>query len=260
MQTRGTQTPFGFPAASTVVVRLIIAIVGLWILFAVLINSARSEFAAELYSYLSLTPSEVIPGLKLWQVLSYAWLHDVGSLSHVLFNGLALYFLGSPLERRWGGRTFLKFFVLTALIAGLFSVAVGALIDEFDTAIVGASGAIFGLIAAFSVLFPNAQILLFFVVPVQSRFLVWIALGLDVVLYFALPQYGVAIQTHMGGALGGWLLITGNWHPKIFWPKLKALVGIRPKPFKLHVIPGGKAPSRKDDRGGPRGKDGRLLH
>jgi membrane associated rhomboid family serine protease len=260
MQTRGAQKPFGLPKGSTVVIRLIIAIAALWILFAVLINSAGSQLSAEAYNLLSLTPSEVLPGLHLWQVLTYSWLHDIGSLSHVLFNALALYFLGSPLERRWGGKTFLKFYVLTAFIAGLFSVLVGALIDDFDTAIVGASGAIFGLIAAFSILFPNAQIMLFFILPVQSRYLIWIALGLDVVLYFALPQYGVAIQTHMGGALGGWLLITGNWHPRIFWPKLKSLVGIRPKPFKLHVIPGGKSPSRKDDRSGPRGKDGRLLH
>jgi membrane associated rhomboid family serine protease len=241
---------FAFQSPSRVVLRLIAVLAGLWVLFAILVNSAGSPFAAFAYEHLTLTPTDVIPGLELWQVATYAWLHDLGGLSHILFNALALYFLGSPLERRWGGRTFLKFFVLTGLIAGLFSVLVGLLIERFDTGIVGASGAIFGLIAAFSILFPNAQILLFFVIPVRARHLIWISLGLDVVLFFALPHYDVAIQTHLGGALGGWLLITGNWHPRIFWPKLKAMVGIRPKPHKLYVIPGGKGP----------GKGKKLLH
>lgn len=245
------QGGFALPSGTRVVLWLIGILAGLWVFFAVLVNSVGARWSLDLYTNLWLEPHAVVPGLELWQVASYAWLHDLDGLSHVLFNCLGLYFLGSTLERRWGGKTFLKFFVLTGVIAGVFSVLVGLLLPStFGNPIVGASGAIFGIIAAYSILFPDAHILLMFVIPVKSRYLVWIAIGIDVVLFFAMPRYGVAIQTHIGGALAGWLLITGNWHPKIAGPRLKALLsGRRSKPG-LRVIPGGRGQSGK----------GRLLN
>lgn len=235
------QGGFALPSPTRVVLRLIAVLAGLWVLFAILVNSAKAPWAAEAYKLLTLQADEVVPGLKLWQVATYPWLHDLGGLSHVLFNCLGLYFLGTTLERRWGGKTFLKFFVLTGLIAGLFSVLVGLLLPStFGAPIVGASGALFGIIAAYSILFPDAHIMLMFVIPVRSRYLIWVAIGIDVILFFALPQNNTAIQTHIGGAIGGWLLITGNWHPRIFWPKLKGLFSGRKKKPGLRVIDGGR--------------------
>lgn len=235
------QGGFALPSPTRVVLRLIAVLAGLWVLFAILVNSVQTPFAVESYDLLQLQASEVVPGLKLWQVATYAWLHDLRGLSHVLFNCLGLYFLGTTLERRWGGKTFLKFFVLSGLIAGAFSVLMGLLLPStFGDPIVGASGALFGIIAAYSILFPDAHIMLMFVIPVRSRYLIWIAIGIDVILFFALPQNNTAIQTHIGGAIGGWLLITGNWHPRIFWPKLKALATGRRKKPGLRVIDGGR--------------------
>lgn len=235
------QGGFALPSPTRVVLRLIIVLAGLWVFFAVLVNSAGARWASDAYDHLMLQASSVVPGLELWQVATYAWLHDLNGLSHVLFNCLGLFFLGTSLERRWGGKTFLKFFVLSGVIAGVFSVLVGLFLPStFGAPIVGASGALFGIIAAYSILFPDAHILLMFVIPVRSRYLVWIAIGVDIVLFFALPQNNTAIQTHIGGAIGGWLLITGNWHPRIFWPKLKSLVRGRPKKPGLRVIPGGR--------------------
>ena len=114
--------------------------VGLWFLFAVLVNFAESRVVLNAYDALTLTPSDVVPGLELWQVATYAWLHDLGGLSHILFNALGLYFLGTTLERRWGGKTFLKFFLLTGLIAGVVSVLVGLVIPRFDVGIVAVTG------------------------------------------------------------------------------------------------------------------------
>lgn len=235
------QSPFVLPRGTRVVYWLIGIIAAIWVLFAIAVNSGQSRLFAEVYTTLWLTPSDVVPGLELWQVFTYAWLHDLEGIGHVLFNGLGLYFLGTALERRWGGKTFLKFFVLTAIIAGLISTLVGLLLPEtFGNAIVGASGALFGIIAAYSILFPDAHILLMFVIPVKSRYLIWIAIAIDLILFFALPRYGVAIQTHIGGAIGGWLLITGNWHPKIFAPKLKNLLsGRRRKRPHLKGLRGG---------------------
>ena len=240
------QGGFAFPSPSRVVLWLIGIIAGLWVLFAVSINSGGSRFAYDLYSNLMLQAKDVVPGLELWQIGTYAWLHDLGGLSHVLFNCLGLYFLGTTLERRWGGKTFLKFFILTGLIAGVVSVLVGLVLPRtFGAPIVGASGALFGIIAAYSILFPDAKILLMFVIPVRSRYLIWIAIGIDLILFFALPQNNTAIQTHIGGALGGWLLITGNWSPRIFWPKLKALASGKRKKSGLRVLQGGRS---KPDR------------
>lgn len=238
------QAQFAFPRPTPMVVRLLVVLGALWLLFAIAINLGGTRLFESIYRELWLVPTEAVPGLRLWQVGTYAWLHDLDGLSHILFNSLALYFLGPTLERRWGGRGFLKFFVLSGILAGLFSVLVGFVFGgRWDLPIVGASGAIFGLLAAFSILFPNAQMLLFFVVPVRARYIVWIAIIGDLLFFVANPRGNVAIQTHMGGALAGWLLVTGNWRPSIFWPKLKRRLGGGKKPpprggFK--VLQGGK--------------------
>jgi membrane associated rhomboid family serine protease len=243
------QGPIAFPRPTRVVLRILIANAALWLVFAVGINLAQIRPLSEAYDLLTLTPTEVAPGLRLWEVVSYAWLHDLGGLSHILFNSMALFFLGPALERRWGGRGFLKFYLLSGIIAGLFSVLVGFLFGgRWDAPIVGASGAIFGLVTAYSLLIPHAQFLLFFVLPVQAKWLVWISLGLDLLFFIANPQGNVAIQTHLGGALAGWLLITQNWNPRIFLPRLKRLFGGGPRRgppgpggrAPLYAVPGGK--------------------
>jgi len=236
------QTQFAFPRPTPVVVRLLIVLGGLWLFFAIANNLARGGFVDGVYDELALTPTAVVPGLHLWQVATYAWLHQLEGLTHILFNTLALYFLGPALERRWGGRGFLKFYVLTGIFAGAFSVLVGGLLGgRWDAPIIGASGALFALLAAYSLLFPNAQILLFFVIPVPSRWIIWVAIAADLLFFIANPGGNVAIQTHMGGALAGWLLVTGNWRPGIFWPKITRLLGGRQPPQRsFKVLPGGR--------------------
>jgi len=236
-----------------VVKRLLIALPVIWLVTSVLVNFAKSPLAIEGIAHLILRPSAVIPGdpiPEVWQVATYAWLHDFGGLFHILFNCIALFFFGPELERRWGGRAFLKFWLLTGLFAGVFSVLVGKLVPAwFDQPIVGASGAIFGLLAAWSMLFPTREVLLFFVIPVKVRYLIWLSVGIDLVLFFANDprRNGIAFQTHIGGALAGWFLITGNWHPRVFGPKLKRLFGGKPKKTSgFRVIDGGRSSGRND--------------
>ncbi len=205
-----------------VVLRLIIVNVALWIVFALLVNSFGSREAADVYKTLWLKADTTVFGLYLWQLGTYAFLHDLQGISHILFNAMALYFLGTPLAARWGGRPFLKFYLLSALGAGVFSALVGLLAPSlFGNPVVGASGAIFALLTAFSMLFPTAEILLFFILPVKARHVIWIAVAIDIVLFATMPRYDVAIHTHMGGALTGWLLVTGNWHPGRAWRRFR---------------------------------------
>ena len=244
------RSQFSFERPVRVVVWLIGINAILWFAFAVLINSLHSREAVSVYSELMLTPEDALLHGHVWQLLSYSWLHDLDQLTHVLFNCVALYFLGNQLARRWGTKTFLKFYLLSGLIAGIVTMLVGALVGwRFGNPVVGASGAIFGLVAANALLFPNAQFLLFFVLPVRARYLIWLSLGIDFVLFLAAPNYAIAVHTHAGGALGGWLLITGNWHPKIFLPRLKALFAGRRtgKPFRVYE--GGRTKPSKPGSG-----------
>lgn len=206
---------------------LLIVLVGLWVLTSLLTHTFDLQLAGDVVGQLALTPADVMRG-HVWQLASYAWLHELGSLTHILFNALGLAFLGSELERRWGRRSFIKFYLLTGLFAGVFSVLVGLVAAPlYDVAIVGASGAIFGLVAAWSMLLGSREILLFFVIPVRVRWLIWIALGIDFVILALRGHTDTAIQTHVGGALTGWFLITGNWHPRVFWPKIRGRFGRR---------------------------------
>lgn len=224
------------------VVRLLIILGGLWLILAIAQNLAGSRMAESLYAELALRPTDVLPRLHVWQVATYAWLHDLQGLSHILFNCLALYFLGPTLEKRWGGGNFLRFWIITAILAGVFSVIVGFVFGgRWDYPIVGASGAIFAVLAAFSILYPNATMLLFFVVPMKARWIIWIAIAGDLLFFIASPGYNVAIQTHLGGALAGWLLVTGNWRPRIFMPKIKYFLKGRRRPKRnFRSYPGGR--------------------
>ncbi|TNF29272.1 MAG: rhomboid family intramembrane serine protease [Deltaproteobacteria bacterium] len=236
---------------SYVVLRLLIINAAIFALVALL--GERTERLV-VRPYLMLTPGQTLGDLFVWQPFTYMWLHE--GFSHLFFNMLALFFLGPPLERRWGRRTFLKFYLLTGIMAGVFSVLVGVVVGSFYwVPILGASGAILALVAAWSMVLPNTQILLFFVLPVRTRYVVWIALGIDLVFFFssAGDATRVAVQTHIGGALAGWLLITGNWRPRVAWFRLNQLIhkwrGGGPRPpskrkTNLRVIKGG----RDDDR------------
>jgi membrane associated rhomboid family serine protease len=139
-----------------------------------------------------------------WQVVSYAFLH--GGLFHLFFNMLGLWMFGSELERLWGNRRYLQF-----LLAGVLAAAAAQLLVTWlagsRTPTVGASGGLFALLLAFGMLFPNRIIMpLFPPIPMKARTFV-IVFG---VLELALGLYGrsgVAHFAHLGGMLGGFLMI-----------------------------------------------------
>ena len=199
-----------------------IALFVIWLGFSFLINFIGQGWALWLYRQLALSPGEATFGLKPWQVASYAWLHSLSEPGHFFFNALGLFFLGPPLERRWGGRDFLKFYVWSTIIAGVFSVFVGLIAPGwFGGPVVGASGGVMAVLAAFSLTMPEAVILLFFVIPLQARYMIWLAVGLDLVFFLSGSGAGVAIHTHLGGVLGAWLLITGNWRPRLLLDRIR---------------------------------------
>jgi membrane associated rhomboid family serine protease len=151
-----------------------------------------------------LTPSLVIHNFYLWQLVTYVFLH--GSLMHILFNMLALWMFGSELESTWGTRQFTKFFFICGVGAGLLSVLLS---PNSTTVTIGASGAIYGILAAFAILFPN-RIIIFIVFPIPAK---WFVLGLGVMAFMSslsATGSGIAHVAHLGGMLCGLVYLKGG--------------------------------------------------
>jgi len=140
-----------------------------------------------------------------WQVVTYAFLH--GSFEHLFFNMLALWMFGSELERLWGDRRYLQFLLAGALAAAATQLAFTALIGSYGPT-VGASGAVFALLLAYGMLFPNRQVMLLIPpIPMKARTLVIVFGAIELVLGITRSGGGVAHFAHLGGILGGWLMI-----------------------------------------------------
>jgi membrane associated rhomboid family serine protease len=147
-----------------------------------------------------LTTSLFLP----WQLLSYGFLH--GSMMHLFFNMLGLWMFGSELERLWGQRRY-----ITMLLAGLLAAAAVQLIfTQLRGSLaptVGASGALFGLLLAYGMLFPNRVIMpLFPPIPMKARTFVIVFGALELLLGLSSGD-GVAHFAHLGGMLGAFLLL-----------------------------------------------------
>jgi membrane associated rhomboid family serine protease len=151
-----------------------------------------------------------------WQLISYAFLH--GSFNHLFFNMFALWMFGLPIERLWGSQKFAEYFFICVLGAGLIQLLVQYLsTDIYPT--IGASGAVFGLLLAYGVMWPNNKlILIFFPVPIKAKWFVLIYGAVELIFGVtgAMPQ--VAHYAHLGGLFfGAGLLWRWGWRPAMTW-------------------------------------------
>lgn len=144
-------------------------------------------------------------GFAPWQLVSYGFLH--GGLAHLFFNMFALYMFGLPVERVWGARRFLVYYFVCMIGAAVIQLTVAAVSgDVYPT--IGASGAVFGLLLAFGMMFPNSTIVLLIPpIPMKAKYFV-IGYGL-LTLFFGVTGTvgGVAHFAHLGGMLFGFGLI-----------------------------------------------------
>ena len=153
------------------------------------------------------------PGFAPWQVVSYSFLH--GSLFHLFFNMLALYMFGSDIERIFGQRRYLTYYLNCVLTAAIAQLLVSSLAGSPPYPTLGASGGVFGLLLAFALYFPRRIIMLIFPPIPMPAWLFVILYGL-IELYLGVTgtQQGVAHFAHLGGMLGGFLTIQywrGRW-------------------------------------------------
>jgi membrane associated rhomboid family serine protease len=144
-------------------------------------------------------------GFMPWQVASYAFLH--GDFMHLFFNMLGLWMFGSELERIWGEKRFLQFYAASVLTAAVVQLAV-TMMSGMSYPTVGASGGLFGLLLAFAMMFPNRMIMLIIPpIPMKAKYFVAIYGALTLVLGMSQTGPGIAHFAHLGGMLGGFLMI-----------------------------------------------------
>jgi membrane associated rhomboid family serine protease len=144
-------------------------------------------------------------GFLPWQLVSYAFMH--GSVSHLFFNMLGLWMFGAELERLWGQRRFMQFYGACVLSAAVAQLVVAAL-NGFVYPTVGASGALFGLLLAFGMTFPDRTIVpLLPPIPMKAKTFVALYGGLELLLGVTGTVPGIAHFAHLGGMLGGYLMI-----------------------------------------------------
>jgi len=140
-----------------------------------------------------------------WQLVTYAFMH--GSMIHIFFNMMALWMFGSELERVWGGKRFVHFYAASILAAAGVQLLIAPLLGQaYPT--VGASGGTFGLLLAYGMMFPNRTIMpLFPPIPMKAKVFVAIYGGIELFMGVTGTASGVAHFAHLGGMLGGWLMM-----------------------------------------------------
>lgn len=145
-------------------------------------------------------------GFQPWQIVTYAFLH--GSVAHIAFNMFGLYFMGADVERVWGARRFFTYYMVCVVSAASFQLAVMILSDGPDGPVVGASGGVFGLLLAFAMLFPQRKVVpLIPPIPMPAWLFATLYGGIELLFGLTGIQSGVAHFAHLGGMVGGWLLI-----------------------------------------------------
>ena len=173
-------------------------------------------FFAIVTDVLGLRPAFVLRYFWVWQLVTYMFLH--GGIFHIVFNMLALWMFGTELERVLGTRYFLKFYFVTGIGAGaltvLFSLLPFGFAHQLQGAnIIGASGAIYGLLLAYALYFPDRPIYMYFVFPIPAK--IFVAIMGAIAFFSSLSDAGgVANATHLGGLLVGYLYLKGaRMHP-----------------------------------------------
>ena len=143
-------------------------------------------------------------GFQIWQLVTYMFMH--GGLMHLLFNMFALWMFGMELENVWGAKKFLMFYLVCGIGAGLSNLFIGPLFGPGGPT-VGASGAIYGVLIAFGMMFPDRPIFVYFLFPIRARYFVLIYIFLELYAGITSSMDGIAHFAHLGGAAVGYLYL-----------------------------------------------------
>jgi membrane associated rhomboid family serine protease len=213
---------FGFNFSLTPVVkRLLIANVALFLLLFVA-GGAGGRFALE---WLAFRPDHVLT--RPWGVFTYMFVH--ADFMHLFVNMLVLFFFGPPLESRWGGREFFRFYV----VAGLGGVALSFLMAP--SGLVGASAACFGLMLAFAMNWPDSPIYVWGIFPVKAKWLVAFLGVMTLFGAFGASGGGIAHFAHLGGLAAGFIYLKIDWRASQAFERIRRAAPRTPR--RLAIVP-----------------------
>lgn len=172
--------------------------------------------------YLSLIPATVFPELQFWRLGTYMFLH--GGAFHLAFNMIVLWVMGSPLERVWGQKKFLIYYFMCGIGAGVVCVPFYYMTGDAMVRIIGASGAIFGLLTAYALIYPNSVILVFGIWPMRAKWLVIILMVFELYTTASITggkDLNVASIAHLSGAVIGYFYIRRFMDIKAYYLRFK---------------------------------------
>jgi membrane associated rhomboid family serine protease len=187
------------------------------VVFLIYYLAAGTALHRHMRTVLGLTADGAVLTLMVWQVFTYMFLHGGGW--HLLFNMLSLWMFGTQLERDWGTRRFLKYYFLCGMAAGVCVLIANMLVGDWAVTTIGASGAIFGILVAFGVLYPNQTVLMNFLFPIKAKYLVMIYAAIELLATFG-PNTGVSTVAHLGGMAFGYVYLKSRM-PAVRLPDLR---------------------------------------
>jgi len=201
-----TYRPFGgFSVFPPVIKNLLIINVAV---FFVQMLASNLKLGGEPLGYLlnewfALNPLGEGYNFQVWQLITYQFMH--GGFSHIFFNMFILWMFGMEVENIWGSKKFLYFYLICGISAGLAQLFISPLFS-IPAITIGASGAIFGVMIAFAMLFPDRYIFLYFLIPIKAKYLIGFLFVLEI---FWIGDAGsdVAHLAHLGGAVAGFIFI-----------------------------------------------------
>ena len=192
--------------------------------FGIFVLQTLSNAEGLFFPLFGLVPKLVWSELMIWQPITYLFFH--GGIWHVLINMFVLWMFGSELERIWGKKHFIKFYFVTGIGAGLITMFLNL---GSMTPIVGASGAVYGVLLAYGLTYPNRQIYLYGIIPIKS---IWFVIGIGFIAFMSsfnnLSQ--VSHVTHLSGMLIGYLMLKRPLQWRSLW------FSIRKKTLEYRVL------------------------
>lgn len=206
---RGSGVHLGLPPMTPVNRALMIACGVVWGVQFVSLAFGGSVWLEKLFG---LVPAKVLSGW-IWQPLTYLFLHSPSDPTHILLNMLILWMFGGELERHWGGRRYLTYYLVCGVGAGAFVIGQALLRGGASAGAltIGASGAIYGLILAYGVIFAERVVLFMMIFPMKARTMTWILFAIAFLSNLSQSRDGLSHIAHLGGMVVGWVYLKKAW-------------------------------------------------
>ena len=168
-----------------------------------------------LFDLFGLVPQAIWSDFMIWQPLTYLFFH--GNIWHVLINMFVLWMFGSELENAWGRKNFLKYYFMTGIGAGIVTCLFNL---QSNIPVVGASGAVYGILLAYGLSFPNRTVYLYGLIPIKS---IWFVIAIGILAFFSSFQQMTQIShlTHISGMAIGYIFLKRRWRLNDIWFKIR---------------------------------------